>query len=122
MGSPSAHIRSFQDSQSSLSAWRIRVSPWVRSSADRCASTVVIARALPSSLVSALRSPPDRGVGWCFGAIRVRHRESWPAARQRLLLERGPAAVVLMTAGPDLTGVVEQPLPDVLPDRLRPRQ
>jgi hypothetical protein len=65
------HIRSFQLSASNLSAWRISCSPSVRSSADRCASTVVIARALPSSLLSALRRPPESGVGWCFGAIRI---------------------------------------------------
>ena len=34
-----------------------------------CAARIlVIARALPSSLSRALRSPPERGVGWCFPA------------------------------------------------------
>ena len=88
IGSPSAHIRSFQLSQSSLSACRIRASPLARVSADCAARMLVIARALPSSLCSALRSPPERGVGWCFGAIRTsgfrqRHRRSPATTRTR---------------------------------------
>ena len=35
---------------------------------------LAIARALPSSFARALRSPPDRGVGWYFGAIRTSRR------------------------------------------------
>ena len=62
-GSPSDHIRSFHDSQSSLSACCSMVSALVRISADRAARMLVIARALPSSLFRALRSPPDKGVG-----------------------------------------------------------
>ena len=42
-----------------------------------------------------------------------------PAARRRLL-ERGPAAVFFVAAGPLLAGVVEQPLPDFLPDCVLP--
>jgi hypothetical protein len=57
------HIRSFQLSRRSLSAWWIIASPLARISADSAATILAIARALPSSLVRALRSPPDRGVG-----------------------------------------------------------
>jgi GMC oxidoreductase len=60
---PSLHIRSFQLSHNSLSACWISASPLVRMSADREARMFAIARALPSSFVRALRSPPDRGVG-----------------------------------------------------------
>ena len=63
IGSPSDHIRSFQLSQSSLSACWIIASPLARISADCEARMLAIARALPSSLVRALRSPPERGVG-----------------------------------------------------------
>src|ERR1700693_4513830 len=63
IGSPSLHIRSFQLSQSSLSACWIVASPLARISADCAARILAVARALPSSLVRALRSPPDRGVG-----------------------------------------------------------
>ena len=34
----------------------------------------VIARAFLSSFIRALRSPPERGVQWCFGAIRTSKR------------------------------------------------
>src|SRR6202795_2544427 len=63
IGSPSLHIRSFQLSQRSLSACWIIASPLARISADWAARMLAIARALPSSLVIALRSPPDSGVG-----------------------------------------------------------
>src|ERR1700726_1664053 len=63
IGSPSLHIRSFQLSQSSLSAYWIIASPLARISADRVARMLAIARALPSSLFKAFRSPPERGVG-----------------------------------------------------------
>jgi hypothetical protein len=63
IGSPSLHIRSFQLSQSSLSACCSMVSALARTSADCAARIPVIARALPSSLFSALRSPPESGVG-----------------------------------------------------------
>ncbi len=39
-----------------------------------------------------------------------------PAARR--LLERGPAAVFFVAAGPLSAGIVEQPLAEVLPNRL----
>jgi hypothetical protein len=71
IGSPSDHIRSFQLSQSSGSACCSIVSALVRISVDCIAKMLAIARALPSSLFSALRSPPDKGVGWYFGAIRA---------------------------------------------------
>jgi hypothetical protein len=58
IGSPSLHIRSFELSHGSLSAYWIGASPLARISADRVANMLAIARALPSSL-----SPPDRGVG-----------------------------------------------------------
>lgn len=70
IGSPSAHILSFQLSQKSLSACRMRASPLVRASSDCAERIAVIARALPSSFLKVFRSPPDRGVGWCFGAMR----------------------------------------------------
>jgi hypothetical protein len=63
IGSPSDHMRSFQLSQSSLSACLISASPLARISTDCEARMLAIARALPSSLVRALRSPPDSGVG-----------------------------------------------------------
>lgn len=47
----------------------LSASPSARSSLDRRASTVVIARALCNSFYSALRSPPLKDVWWCFGAI-----------------------------------------------------
>src|SRR5690348_16165051 len=109
IGSPSTHIRSFQLSESSLSARRIKDSPSARSSADRRASTVVIARALSSSFASALRSPPDRGVGWCFCANRI-HFLDVERRRAAGLLERRPAAVLFVSTGPHLAGIVEQPL------------
>jgi hypothetical protein len=71
IGSPSDHIRSFHDSQSSLSACCSIVSALALISADCAARMLVIARALPSSLFRAFRSPPESGVGWCFGAIRT---------------------------------------------------
>src|SRR6202048_1384331 len=37
--------------------------------------------------------------------------------RCRRLLERGPAAVFFVTTSPDLAGIVQQALSDVLPDR-----
>ncbi len=43
-----------------------------RFSIDRVASMVVTARARFSSLVSALRSPPDGRGGWCIGAMMGR--------------------------------------------------
>eukprot|EP01035_Chromulina_nebulosa_P005581 gene5581-7569_t len=55
--------RSFQLSHASLSACRIRASPLVRISSDCAARMPVIAREWPSSFFSALRSPPERGVG-----------------------------------------------------------
>jgi hypothetical protein len=63
IGSPSDHIRSFQLSQSSLSACWMIASPFARISADCEARMLAIARALPSSFARALRSPPDSGVG-----------------------------------------------------------
>src|ERR1700732_3410007 len=62
IGSPSDHMRSFHDSQSSLSACCRMVSALALLSGDCAAKVVVIARALPSSLFRALRSPPERGV------------------------------------------------------------
>jgi hypothetical protein len=60
-----------QLSHSSLSACRISASFLARTSADCIAKMLAMARALPSSLFRALRSPPERGVGWYFGAIRA---------------------------------------------------
>ena len=71
IGSPSDHIRSFQLSQRSLSACWISVSASARISADCAARMLAIARALPTSLFRAFRSPPERGVGWYFGVIRT---------------------------------------------------
>ena len=34
----------------------------------------VIARDFESSFLRALRSPPDSGMGWCFGAIHASER------------------------------------------------
>jgi hypothetical protein len=70
IGSPPFHIRSFQLSRRSLSACWIVTSPLARISTDWAARMLAIARALPSSFARALRSPPDCGVGWYFGAIR----------------------------------------------------
>jgi hypothetical protein len=63
IGPPSAHIRSFQLWQERLSASLIRASPAARFSTARSARIFVIARAFVTSLPSALRSPPDNGVG-----------------------------------------------------------
>jgi hypothetical protein len=63
IGLPSLHIRSFQLSHSSRSACCSMVSALARISADCAARIPVIARALPSSLFRALRSPSERGVG-----------------------------------------------------------
>jgi hypothetical protein len=63
IGSPSLHIRSFQLSQSNLSACWISAAPLARISADCAARMPVIARAFPNSFVRAFRSPPDSGVG-----------------------------------------------------------
>src|SRR5579872_902637 len=99
-------MRSFQDSQDSLSAVRIRASPLARASADCAARMFVIALARPSSLCSALRSPPESGVGWCFGATC------------RRLPERGPTAVLFVTSCALLASGVEQSLSDLFPDRV----
>src|SRR6266700_3353701 len=105
-------MRSFQESQSSRSAWRMSASPLARASTDCAARIVVMARALPSSFFNALRSPPLKGVGWCFEAIGEEslRRRSWG-------VEGRPAAVLFVTAGALRAGVVEQPPPDVAPDR-----
>jgi hypothetical protein len=78
---------------------------------------LVMARAFPSSLLRALRSPPDRGVGWYFGAIDLILQMPGPG-RWSGRIECRPAAVVFMAAGPVLASVVEQPLSDILPDRV----
>jgi len=58
IGPPSAHIFSFQDSHSSLSAIRIRASPWALASLACEARIVVIARDFRNSLARACdRSP-----------------------------------------------------------------
>ena len=105
-----AHIRSFQLSQSSLSACWIRVSPLARISADCAARMLVIARALPSSLLQSLAVASGEGRGVMFRRHPdIQDSGNGPAARRRLL-ERGPAPVLFVTAGPLLAGVVEQPL------------
>jgi hypothetical protein len=58
-----APLRSFQLSQGSLSACWIIASPLARISADRVARMLAIARALPTSLFKAFRSPPEWGAG-----------------------------------------------------------
>ena len=57
-----------------MSASRISASPSRRNSADRSAKIRVIARDFTSSFLRALRSPPDNGVGWCFGANRIKEK------------------------------------------------
>src|SRR3984893_5422856 len=117
IGSPSLHIRSFQLSQSSLSACWIRPAPLARISADCAARMPVIARDFPNSFVRAFRSPPDSGVGWCFGAIRTSKRR--PSSGCRLgHVKSWPAPVFLVSSGALLAGGVEQSLRDVLPDRV----
>jgi hypothetical protein len=59
IGSPSLHIRSFQLSQSSLSACWIIASPLAPISADRVARMLAIARALPTSLFKASGRRPN---------------------------------------------------------------
>src|SRR5579871_1111574 len=73
IGPPSDHILSFHDWQARLSASLISASPRSRSSAERSAKTVVMARDFASSLPRALRMPPEIGGSWCFGAM-VDHR------------------------------------------------
>src|SRR3954468_18165245 len=117
IGSPSLHIRSFQLSQSNLSACWISTAPLARISADCAARMTVIARAFPNSFVRAFRSPPDSGVGWCFGAIRTSKLRPNSECRLGHIKSR-PATVFLESAGALLAGVVEQPLRHVLPERV----
>jgi hypothetical protein len=88
-----------------------------RISADCAARMPVIARAFPNSFVRAFRSPPDSGVGWCFGAIRTSKRRPNSGCRLGHVKSR-PAPVFFMSAGALLARVVEQPLRDVLPNRV----
>src|ERR1700760_3845095 len=111
IGSPSDHIRSFQLSQSNLSACWTSASPLARISADCMAKMLVIARALPSSFLRAFLSPPERGVGWCFGAIRT----SKVQTRALQLVKGRPAAVFFVSAGTLLACVVQQSLSKILP-------
>src|ERR1700733_6910658 len=72
---------------------------------------------MPSSLFSALRVASGEGHGMMFR----RHPgilESGGRPARRRLLERGPAAVLFKTAGPLGTGIVEQSLSEVFPNRL----
>src|SRR5438876_1261010 len=117
IGSPSLHIRSFQLSQSNLSACWISAAPLARISADCAARMPVIARAFPNSFVRAFRSPPDSGVGWCFGAILTSKRRPNSGCRLGHVKSR-PAPVFFVSSGALLAGVVEQSLRDVLPDRV----
>ena len=117
IGSPSLHIRSFQLSQSNLSACWISAAPLARISADCAARMPVIARAFPNSFVRAFRSPPDSGVGWCFGAIRTSKRRPNSGCRLGHVKSR-PAPVFFVSSGALLAGVVEQSLRHVLPDRV----
>ena len=57
-----------------MSASRINVSPWRRFSADRSAKMFVMARDFAISFVSALRSPPEIGGWWYFGAMSHHER------------------------------------------------
>src|SRR5882757_7295383 len=77
----------------------------------------VIARAFPNSFVRAFRSPPDSGVGWCFGAIRTSKRRPNSGCSLGHFKSR-PAPVFFVSSGALLAGVVEQSLRDVLPDRV----
>src|ERR1700742_3765815 len=119
-GPPSAHMRSFQLSERSLSACLIRACDLVRSSSDCRARTVVMARALLSSFFNAFLSPPLSGVGWYFGAMRASKRREIGSVPGSGLgrLESRPAPVFFMPAGALLTGVVEQSLRDILPERV----
>jgi hypothetical protein len=57
------------------------------------------------------------------GMMFRRHPGILESRRERArsqLHERRPAAVLFVAAGPLLAGVIEQPLSDVLPGRLRP--
>src|ERR1700710_1718364 len=117
IGSPSLHIRSFQLSQSNLSACWISAAPLARISADCAARMPVIARPFPNSFVRAFRSRPDSGVGWCFGVIRTSKRRPNAGCRLGHVKSR-PAPVFFVSSGALLAGVVEQPLRDVLPDRV----
>jgi hypothetical protein len=66
-------------------------------------------------------SPPSHSIGWLLTAFVGLFRMVGNLARRRRL-ERGPAAVFFVPAGPLLTGVVEQMLTYVLPDGLFPAQ
>jgi hypothetical protein len=116
IGSPSLHIRSFQLSQSNLSACWISAAPLARISADCAVRMPVIARAFPNSFVSAFRCPPDSGVGWCFGAIRTSSAAKLGCRLGHV--ESRPAPVFFVSSSALLAGVVEQSLRDVLPDRV----
>lgn len=95
-------MRSFQLSQGNLSA-RIGASPLARISTDWAANIIVIARALPSSFLRAFRSPPESGVGWCFGAMP----RSWVEGQLRRPNGR-PAPVFLVAARSHLTDCAEE--------------
>src|SRR5260370_41856093 len=60
---------------------------------------------------------PDTGAGWCFGAIRTTKRR--PNRKFGLgHIERRPAPIFFKSPGALLARIVQQPLRDVLPDRV----
>jgi hypothetical protein len=117
IGSPSDQMRSFQLSQISFSGLldqRFALCPHPGGLRGQDVGRRTRLAEL-SSLFRALRSPPDRGVGRYFGAIRT-SREIGSASPGELCLEIRPTPVVLMAASPLLTGIVQEPLCDIVPD------
>ncbi len=119
IGSPSAHIRSFQLSQSSLSACRSMASPLARVSADCAARMLVIARALPSSLFEGLAVASGEGRGVVFRRHPdIQDLDSEPA-RAGDYSNEGQQPSSSWRPVRWRAGIVQQALADVLPDRVR---
>ena len=103
-----ASITFFVGSRVRAACW-ISSAPLARISADCAAKMPVIARAFPNSFVRAFRSPPDSGVGWCFGAILTSKRRPNSGCSLGHAKFR-PAPVFFVSSGALLAGVVEQSL------------
>ena len=81
---------------------------------------LAIARAFSTSFFRAFRSPPEKGVGWYFGVIRTSRDHNAAGWHRRSTTRTRPTAIVFMASGADLAGIVEQPLPNVLPEGVGP--
>jgi hypothetical protein len=123
IGSPSAHMRSFQLSHVSRSVFpdqRFAVGPkFLCQSARRPSSSCALCR-----VPSAGPCGPLRKGAWGDIPAPSGHPSEDNTGRQRprklRRLERGPAAVVLAAACALSAAVVEEAHPDVFPDRMAP--